>query len=260
MPDTLTLQTAEKYRKEFVEYSVQDAKITWFVKKSQYLFVFALINRNSTFKRDVRNILEMKLRELEWNIGGKRLGTLWDFYIRYMLAFGEVLTELEREGIRIDMDQIKKIEPIALEDLERASLKFRLWASQYCPDALLMNISSDQQKRHFLFAPMTNPTTGEELPHEKQFKLENTLKIVEEGKKKASKHHPFTIQGLGLPFNANHCSKSGWPQVSNQILKELAGNPHRNPPKYGTAYDHFGDPLAGAGKPTKFGCLPNLIS
>ena len=145
---------------------------------------------------------------------------------------------MERNGIKVNVDYIKSLEPIANQELESADLKFRLWASQYSPDAMLMNISSDLQKRQLLFAPVENPITKETLPEVKEFKVLNVENIIEEGKKKPLKHSSFYLKGLSIPPVSY--SKNGWPQVGTPTLRELCGYPHGKSPKYGTAYEHFG--------------------
>jgi hypothetical protein len=53
-----------------------------------------------------RDELEDKLRAMPWVYEGKRglpgvNQTMWDYYQNYWLPFGEVLTDMEREGIKV---------------------------------------------------------------------------------------------------------------------------------------------------------------
>jgi hypothetical protein len=53
-----------------------------------------------------RDELEDKLRAMPWIYEGKRglpgsNQTMWDYYQNYWLPFGEVLTDMEREGIKV---------------------------------------------------------------------------------------------------------------------------------------------------------------
>ncbi len=53
-----------------------------------------------------RDKLEDKLREMPWVYEGKKAlpganRTMWDYYQNYWLPFGEVLTDMEREGIKV---------------------------------------------------------------------------------------------------------------------------------------------------------------
>ncbi|CAN0143192.1 unnamed protein product, partial [Hapterophycus canaliculatus] len=53
-----------------------------------------------------------------------------------------------------------------------------------------------------------------------------------------TKFRDLTISSLGMQpikFTA-----SGAPAVSMDVLRHLAGEPHENPPKYGSAFQHFG--------------------
>jgi len=53
-----------------------------------------------------RDKLEEQLRGMPWVYEGKRSlpganQTIWDYYQNYWLPFGEVLTHMEREGIKV---------------------------------------------------------------------------------------------------------------------------------------------------------------
>lgn len=52
---------------------------------------------------------------------------LLEFYSKYWLPFGEVLTDMEREGIKIDTDYLKEIEMIATRDKMNYENKFLEW-------------------------------------------------------------------------------------------------------------------------------------
>ena len=85
-----------------------------------------------------------------------------------------------------------------------------------------------------------NPKSGEPIPAEREFKVENIEGIVQEGKKKPNKYRQMKIKGLGMP--AINYTATGIPATSAAVLKQLAGN---NPsddvnPSYGAAYEFFG--------------------
>lgn len=53
-----------------------------------------------------RDKLESELREMPWSYEGKKSlpgvnQTMWDYYQNYWLPFGELLTDIEREGIKV---------------------------------------------------------------------------------------------------------------------------------------------------------------
>jgi DNA polymerase-1 len=66
----------------------------------------------------------------------------------------------------------------------------------------------------------------------------NTDGYIEEGKSKALKHKQFKLRGLGIP--PIEFTPTGKPQVSASVLRKLAGTPDATPPKWGTAWNHFG--------------------
>ena len=74
----------------------------------------------------------------------------------YYVPFGELLTDMERTGVYMNVDRLKAAEQLAVQHIENHAQEFMDWASQYCPDAKYMNVQSDLQKRHLLFAPSFN--------------------------------------------------------------------------------------------------------
>ncbi len=86
------LQTDPVHRSKWIEYSARDAIATWFV----------------------RDQLENRLKDMPWEVNGKILGNMYDYYmkvegvrfltkrhIQYMCQFGELLTDMERNGIKV---------------------------------------------------------------------------------------------------------------------------------------------------------------
>ena len=49
-----------------------------------------------------------RLEKKAWVVDGKRMGHLFDFYEQYMAPFGELLTEMEKNGIKVDKDGLLK--------------------------------------------------------------------------------------------------------------------------------------------------------
>ena len=109
------------------------------------------------------------------------------------------------------------------------------WATTFCPDAAFMNIESDAQKQHLLFAPVKNRKTRKMMEAVRTFEAPNTVGYIEPGKTKALKKIYFTLKGIG--FKGSDYTSSGWPAVSATALKELAGDPAKG--KFGTAYNHY---------------------
>lgn len=66
--------------------------------------------------------------------------------------FGELLTDIESVGIRIDSEYLEEQMKRATGDAEEKSKKFLEWASRsVCPDAIHMNPASQMQKRQLFF-------------------------------------------------------------------------------------------------------------
>jgi len=198
---------------------------------------------------ELRDKLEEQLRGMPWVYEGKRSlpganQTIWDYYQNYWLPFGEVLTHMEREGIKIDVGHLAKMEELALGQCEQFQSSFKEWASEYCQDACYMNPNSDAQKQQLFFAPCKNGKSDELMPAERLFDIENTEEIPDPVTGKVKKKRQITISGFGLP--PIEYTASGWPAVGAEVLKQLAGKPNDNPPKYGQAYKPFGEGETGA--------------
>ena len=238
IPPIDQLQRDPKTRSEWIDYSTLDAEATW----------------------SIREILESKLRRMKWQplqpsipstISPQSLDpiqkqplikqkgtTMYDFYKHYFVPFGELLVDLETTGIRIDIQALQQMEPIAVNDMTEAEAKFKEWASQFSPDAMLMNVHSVSQKQQLLFSPAPNIKTGEVMPEEKEFDVENVEQIIEDGKKKPKKKRKIVLKGLGMDPLSH--TASGWPAVGTDVLQKLAGKVESNPPKFGPAFKHFG--------------------
>ena len=57
-------------------------------------------------------------------------------------------------------EHLPQAEKQAREEREKAEKAFIAWASQYCPDVKRMNVSSDVQRAHLLFAPAYKKTSA----------------------------------------------------------------------------------------------------
>ncbi|CAA6659218.1 unnamed protein product [Spirodela intermedia] len=155
--------------------------------------------------------LKEKLMARDWIIDGSKKGSMYDFYNEYWRPFGDLLIKMEAEGMLVDRAYLAEVEKVAVAEQQVAAERFRKWASSYCADAKYMNVGSDAQIRQLFFGGFQNkkePT--ESLPISKTFKVPNTDKIIEEGKKSPLK-------------NLEMYTLSGWPSVSGDALKALAG-------------------------------------
>lgn len=275
----------------WIDYSTYDAECTWLLRER----------------------LEVLLRGRPWTSDK----SMWDFYQRYWVPFATLLTDMEREGIRVDTaEKLPLAQHIAENERAEAERAFLAWAAELCPDAGRMNVGSDVQKAHFLFAPCVKeapglkavfgakkaaaaqsapaavevpvdvssedeedneglldedgeagdaaparasaskfksmPKDASSWPRERVFQVEEVTErpLAEDeededgtGLARDVKKSEITLRGLGIPAVVR--TASGWPAVSTAVLKKLAGQPRASPPKFGSAYEHFGGGAAG---------------
>ena len=212
VPSVIDIQRNSEMWASWVDYSVMDAELTW----------------------RLHEYLAKELRQTEWAQGRNMM----DFYEMYLVPFGKLLTDMERNGIRIDLPYLRNIETRARVEMNEAEKTFRKWATSYCADCEFMNIGSDKQIQQLLFAPCKNAKRGnhETLDEERVFKIENTTGYVEPGREEPKKHREITIRGLG--WKSNKATASGWPAVSADVLRDLAGKDlSTSPPMFGRAMD-----------------------
>ena len=147
VPPVECMQRDPKHRANWIVYSAYDAEGTWLLREK----------------------LQGMLQEMNW-IGEKNL---YDYYEMYMRAFGEVLTDMERRGIRVDArDYLAAVEVQARKDRERHVDIFRHWAAkQIGPDGLAINTASSLQLCTFLFGGAQNPNTKEITESVRVFKV-----------------------------------------------------------------------------------------
>lgn len=133
LPDDLReLQLKPEHRQKWIEYSAKDAVATWWVRYE----------------------LELKLANMEWKPidQSKSIGTLFDFYMAYLCEFGDLLTDMERNGIKVDTKvHLKNAEVLAREERKKMEAIFLSWAQNYCEDAKYINTASSAQIQQLLF-------------------------------------------------------------------------------------------------------------
>lgn len=100
--------------------------------------------------------LKKKLEARDWVCNGKKYGNMFEFYQKLWCPFGELLVQMEREGMYVNRSHLKEIEHVATTEQTIAGEKFRRWASKYCADAKYMNVGSDAQIRQLLFGGTLN--------------------------------------------------------------------------------------------------------
>lgn len=98
VPPVEQLQRDDATRPGWIGYSTFDAEGTWLLREA----------------------LEAKLRDMPWHDGR----SVYELYTAYIVPFAECLTDLEREGIRVDKDMLHAAEILATADRATAEKKF----------------------------------------------------------------------------------------------------------------------------------------
>jgi DNA polymerase I-like protein with 3'-5' exonuclease and polymerase domains len=172
IPPVESMQRDPESRSMWIKYSCYDAEGTWLLREE----------------------LEKRLKMKPW-IGNKNL---WDYYFLHMRPFAEVLTDMERRGVRVNAkDYLFNVERKAREDRVHHSKIFREWAaSKIGPDGLALNLSSATQLQALFFGGSENLKTKEqsetvrvvkvprdEIPEDALHALENQSKAEAVGQK-----------------------------------------------------------------------------
>ena len=84
-PDIEEMHTNPRYIEKWVEYSCFDAEITFFLREA----------------------LSKQLINLETE--EESMGDNLTLYMKYWIPFGELLTDMERVGIAVDIDYLRKL-------------------------------------------------------------------------------------------------------------------------------------------------------
>lgn len=137
LPAIEDMQRKPEFRSDWINYSAFDAKGTWLIREK----------------------LQELLEKMPWKHGEN----LYYYYFKYLREFGEVLTDMERRGVRVDAhDYLARVEEQARKDREYHVATFRKWAaSQIGPDGLAINPASSLQLNIFLFGGAINKKTNE---------------------------------------------------------------------------------------------------
>ncbi|XP_075091301.1 DNA polymerase I B, chloroplastic/mitochondrial isoform X1 [Nicotiana tabacum] len=168
--------------------------------------------------------LKNKLAKRIWTFDGVRKGSMYEFYEKYWRPFGELLVQMETEGVLVDRAYLAEIEKVAKAEQQVAANRFRNWAAKYCHDAKYMNVGSDTQLRQLFFGGIQNRKNSDEsLPYEKEFKVPNIDKVTEEGKKAPTKFRKIRLHRICDLIDTEMYTASGWPSVSGDALKALSG-------------------------------------
>eukprot|EP01034_Spumella_vulgaris_P022490 gene22490-28618_t len=167
LPDIRDLQTNPLTRERWIEYSAKDAVATWWVRER----------------------LVEKLKGMRWVVNRQDLGTQFDFYDQYLKDFGELLTEMEKNGIRVDTaGHLKEAEQRAKLDKAGMEKTFLDWASGFCKDIKYINIASTAHMQQLLFGEYKDKKL---LNKEKIFKIDKTPEEMAQENSEALESNPY---------------------------------------------------------------------
>ena len=148
-------------RRRWVEYSSRDAEVTW--RLYQALRRKLADARPGRFRWEPApvcfdeiqfsgvNALDpanARMRDTE-----RDPPSALELYERVVMPFGELLTDLERQGVAIDVARIEQAGVKAAAQREEVIRRFKSWAVEFCgrPDMAHFNVHSDMQKVQLLF-------------------------------------------------------------------------------------------------------------
>ncbi|KAI6687469.1 hypothetical protein NL676_024297 [Syzygium grande] len=145
--------------------------------------------------------LKRKLQRMSWRFDGKPFSqkSMLDFYNEYWRPFGEILVKMEAEGMLVDRAYLAEIEKVAKTEQEVAADSYSLGGT------------------------LNRKNANQCLDVEKVFKVPNVDGFMEEGKKNPLKYRNITLRSIGVQLPAEIYTPSGWPSVSGDALKNLAG-------------------------------------
>ncbi len=146
IPPVEVLQRDPKHRPRWILYSSYDAQSTWYLRQA----------------------LQSRLQKKAWY----KDCSMYDYYQMYMVEFAQVLTDMERRGMRVNAkDYLAKVEVQAREEREYHVATFRNWAAGILgADGLAMNPASAAQLSTFLFGGYPNQVTKQPTETERIFK------------------------------------------------------------------------------------------
>jgi hypothetical protein len=170
--DEVQTSADDEVRRRWIEYSTLDAEVTWRLYQS--------LRRRLSDPRRFRwepqsvcfgDIQFDRLNVLDPANAGLRDTELQppvvlELYERVILPFGELLTDLERNGVVIDVLRIERAGAKAAQQREEVIRRFKAWAVEFTgsKDMANINVHSDMQKVQFLFGLPKKAAPAEDVP------------------------------------------------------------------------------------------------
>lgn len=129
VPEVEELHTSKELISRWLGYATFDAEVTFFL------------------------FLALKRLMIRLPVGVEGMNTTWDLYQKYWLPFGELLTDIERRGIRVNRAHLEAAQAKAADDVGRYRATFLGIIHELQPEAIEFNPSSVAQLQQLFFAP-----------------------------------------------------------------------------------------------------------
>ena len=228
LPSIVEMHTDPTLIEKWLLYGTLDAELTYFLFHS----LKHLMSKLPSDFEDIKNV--------------------WDIYDTYWRLFGEELTNLERRGIKVDIEYMYGCLRRACGQYFELRKRFASFVDTHLPESPEFNASSPAQMQQLLFAPFkrnkraakgnkSKVKTEEEqedltkmkrvlvevneFPEVRIFRTQKrySFEELEEMKyqgTKLSKFYDMSIRGLGLtPIK---WSMTGLPSVDHDVIRDLS--------------------------------------
>ena len=194
----------EKYRQEMLDAAL-DAK--------------TILSLNEKLQKTLRQERMHGVNALPWIANS--VYNLETAYSAFYQPVIRELSEIERRGVEIDVDELQQLKKWSMDEQNQHYLLFREWAVQHSPDAKHMNLDSVDQMRQLLFAPCSNIyDKTRKLSPKRTFSIDKQKGTRKKATKQDDRSKEFTIEGLGIKPKVY--LKDGWPSTGLDALREAA--------------------------------------
>jgi hypothetical protein len=190
LPNLLELQNDPEDRERWIEYSARDAVATWWVRKKlvENLQKMPWIIHSPSYSNNNPSNADSLSKAKAQNT----LGTMYDFYEKYWKEFGDLLTVMEDNGIKINKKALEKSEVLAREERAKYQSIFLTWLREYFAPEIVkeINLSSTQQLQQLFFGQYEN---NQFISDSKDFKNPKAMEQYEQELKEAVAINPFLM-------------------------------------------------------------------
>lgn len=169
MPSIEELHTNPLFRNKWITYSVLDTECTFYLR--------------DFFHQGLQSMSTQS--ELHYNPIYSKCKNNYELYLDHWRDFGELLTDMEREGFKVDVSYLKQIQSQAETDLKLYENKFLEWVYSVDEKLVGFNPGSTNQMQQLLFGPCYRKVTN--LNKEKLMKRK-----IDEGEEKNSEVEEIT--------------------------------------------------------------------